>query len=422
MNTINSLSTLKFIIGAVNVVFQVLLLLILVYYGFISLFGLVRRKEPSAFSFPIKNKFAVLISAHNEELVIGKSIECLKSVNYPSHMYDIYVIADNCDDATAEVARKHGAIVYERFDDKRKGKGFALKWMFEKLAEMDEKYDAVCILDADNLVSSNFFLEMNKQLQMGHSVIQGYLDSKNPYDTWVSGNYSISYWISNRLFQLPRYYLGLSCALGGTGFVMTMDVLNELGWDATCLTEDLEFSMKLVLNGKRVAWAHDAKVYDEKPLKLLQSLRQRKRWMQGHSDCATRFFKKLLIKGIKDKDMAAIDSALYLLQPFIIVANGIFMAVSALNILLFSNLDKIFSVKGILAIILTLIFTYISIIFVFIEGKLTSKIAKYFLTLPIYSITWIPIALLGMIDKDKKEWVHTLHTRSLDIADVEKAK
>jgi len=87
-----------------------------------------------------------------------------------------------------------------------------------------------------------------------------------------------------------------------------------------------------------------------------------------------------------------------------------------------SNLDKIFSVKGILAIILTLIFTYISIIFVFIEGKLTSKIAKYFLTLPIYSITWIPIALLGMIDKDKKEWVHTLHTRSLDIADVEKAK
>lgn len=402
--------------------FQAALWLIFLYHMVISMFGWFKRKEVPAESFSIKHKFAVLIAAHNEEQVIAGSVRSLKNLNYPKSMYDIFVIADNCDDSTAAVARANGATVCERFDSVKRGKGFSLEWMFKKLFEMEKKYDAICILDADNLVSPNFLMEMNKQLCLGHKVIQGYLDSKNPSDTWISGNYSISYWISNRLFQLPRHYLGLSCALGGTGFVMSTDVLKEIGWGATCLTEDLEFSLKLVMKGMKVSWAHEAVIYDEKPLKLSQSWLQRKRWMQGHCNCAGRFLRKLLARAFQKRDKVAFDAAMYLIQPFVIVANGIGFVAGFINVVFKMAVDfrDFMTVNTLLLGMFLVLFTYVNIIFVFAEGKFSKRILAYFLTIPVYSLTWVPIIIQGFIDRHKSEWVHTLHTRALDINDVER--
>ncbi len=397
---------------------------IFIYYSGISIFGWFKRKEPLASQFPFKTKFAVLIAAHNEETVIPGVINSIKRAQYPKSLYEIFVIADNCEDNTAQVARARGVNVYERFDPVKKGKGFSLEWMFKNLFGLKTQYDAICILDADNLVSANFFAEMNKYLCMGHKVIQGYLDSKNPHDTWVSGNYSIAYWISNRLFQLPRHYLGLNCALGGTGFVMSTDVLRETGWGATCLTEDLEFSMKLVLKGMRVAWAHEAKIYDEKPLRLSQSWRQRTRWMQGHSDCARRFAVKLFLKAFHERDMVAFDAALYLIQPFIIVINGLGMLLGTIQYCskMFAHHPMMITGQTWISIGIITLLTYIYIIFVIAEGKLTKKIVAYFLLFPIYSLTWIPIIIQGFINRNHHDWVHTVHTRAIDITDVERLK
>lgn len=399
----------------VVLLFQYALWAIFIYYFVISMFGWVKRKETPASEFPMVNRFAILVAAHNEEIVIGSIVRNLQALNYPKNMYDIYVIADNCSDNTASVARENGAMVYERFDTVKKGKGHSMEWMFKKLFAMDKEYDAVCIFDADNLASPNFLMEMNKQLLQGNKVIQGYLDSKNPSDSWVSGNYSISYWTSNRLFQLPRHYLGLSCALGGTGFVMSTDVLKDIGWGATCLTEDLEFSLKLVMKGMRVSWCHEAVIYDEKPLKMAQSWRQRKRWMQGHCDCARRYLKSMLTKAFKERDKVAFDASMYLIQPFVIVANGIGLASAIISMLI--NPDNIKVTP--LFIALMIVFTYYSIIFVVAEGKMSKKILAYFITYPIYSLTWIPIIIHGFIDRNKREWVHTLHTRALDLGDIE---
>jgi len=398
---------------------QIALLVIGLYYLIISMFGWVRRKEPNAEDFKPVNKFAMIIAAHNEETVIAGIVKNLKSLKYPADMYEIFVIADNCSDKTAEIARKNGARVYERFDPEHKGKGFGLEWMFKNLFALDEHYDAICILDADNLVSKNFLMEMNKQLCLGHKVIQGYLDSKNPHDTWISGNYSLSYWISNRLFQLPRHYLGLNCALGGTGFVMATSVLKEIGWGATCLTEDLEFSIKLVLKGMRVAWAHDAHVYDEKPLKLKQSWRQRVRWMQGHCDCAERYLKALLARAFKKGDKVAFDLGIYLIQPFVIVLNAFFLILGAVRFLINPIINTPFDMPFWLFAILVVISTYIYIVFVYIEDKLTPKVFAYFILFPVYSITWVPIIIQGFLGRHKREWVHTVHTRAMDIGEIE---
>lgn len=422
MDVVNSI--LQFI----SAIFNNVVFILAIYLGGLSLFGLFKFKEKRQYD-PEKS-FALVVAAHNEEMVIEDIVHSIQIVDYPKELYDIYVIADNCTDNTAQKAREAGAIVKERFDKEKRGKGYALEWMFDKIFKMDKKYDAVVILDADNLVSGNFLKAMNNKLCDGYKVVQGYLDSKNPNDTWITGSYSISFWSANRMVQLSRSNLKLSNQLGGTGFCIDTSILKDLGWGATCLTEDLEFTCKLVLNGCKVGWAHEAVVYDEKPLTLVQSWSQRRRWMQGFADVSSRYFFKLIKKSIKDFDFVALDCALYSIQPIIIILLGISMILNfahyfmmaptiisdAINMVQTAN----FAMLKIGAILVVLVqFVYVPFILM-LDKKLDFKIFLYYLIQPIYGLTWLPIAIQGILNKDKKEWSHTLHTRSINIKELEK--
>ncbi|SHI67196.1 hypothetical protein SAMN05444401_1311 [Clostridium amylolyticum] len=417
------------IVKSLSIVFTNLVLIISMYYLILSFFGIKRFKKVK--DYEPKKSFALVVAAHNEEMVIKDIIESFKHLNYPTNLYDIFVIADNCTDKTALIAKKQGALVYERTNKEKRGKGYALEWMFDKIFKMDKKYDAIAVFDADNLVSSNFLSEMNKMLCSEYKVVQGYLDSKNPVDTWITGSYSISFWTSNRMFQLSRNNLGLSNQLGGTGFCIDTDILKELGWGATCLTEDLEFTCKLVLNGYKVGWAHDAIIYDEKPLTLSQSWSQRKRWMQGFADVYSRYFPKLFKRAITKLDFVALDCALYSVQPIIIILLGIAMILNYINGIaeaprilsgfmqaIQSTNIKISRIMALLVFVFQFLYTPFIL---YLDKKLSIKIFLYYLIYPIYSITWLPIAIQGIINKNNKEWSHTRHTRSIGINELEKA-
>jgi len=404
-------------------IIQILIFIAGCYYFGISVFGWIKRKEDSCKNYSPVKKFALVIAAHNEELVIAHIIDSLKLQNYPKELYDIFVVADNCTDNTSKIAQEHGAIVYNRTNNELKGKGFALEWMFEKIFEMETNYDAISIFDADNIVSSNYLAEMNKQLCKGHKVVQGYIDSKNPFDSWITCSYSIAFWLSNRIFQLPRYYLGLSCGLCGTGFCVETSVLKKIGWGATCLTEDLEFTMKLALNDMKVAWAHNAVVYDEKPLTLKQSWNQRKRWMQGHADCASRFLGALFKKAIKEQNLVAFDCALYLFQPIRFIFIGLITVMMWIQMLYptspFFSLKYVFPVE-VWNIFVILQFFYGPLV-ILSEKKFNARIILGFILYPFYCLTWVPITIEGFLSKDNKEWDHTVHTREITINDLEEA-
>ncbi len=391
------------------------------YFFGVSIYGWRKRRDKSGETAPRK-RFAVVIAAHNEELVIAHVIDSLRDQNYPDELYDIFVIADNCSDITADVARKHGALVYERHDVEKKGKGHALEWMFQKIYDMNDKYDVVCVFDADNLVSSNFLYEMNKQLCKGHKVVQGYIDSKNPFDSWITCSYSIAFWLSNRTFQLPRYYLGLSCGLCGTGFCVDISVLKKIGWGATCLTEDLEFTMKLALNGMKVAWAHEAAVFDEKPITLRQSWRQRKRWMQGHADCASRYLVPLLKKAFRECDLAAFDCAIYLFQPIRFIFMGLMSVMLWIQSFYpeapFYTLQYVFP-TAVWYVFVVLQFFYGPLV-ILSESKFDMKVLLAFLIYPFYCLTWVPITIQGFLSRKNKVWNHTKHTRVITIKELEK--
>ncbi len=378
---------MKDFIFNLTLIFQIFVFIITLYYLILSLFGIYKKKDNNAEKCAPKKNFALIVAAHNEETVIGKIIESLKSLDYPQNLYDIFIIADNCTDNTAKIAKAYdGIYVCERNVPNKRGKGYALEWMFSKLFKMDKSYDAIAIFDADNLVSKNFLKEMNYKMLKGYKVVQGYIDSKNPNDSWITGSYSIAFWTANRLFQLARANLGLSNQIGGTGFCMDSKILKELGWGATCLTEDLEFTCKLVLNGHKVGWAHNARVYDEKPLTLKQSWNQRKRWMQGFADVASRFFTKLMKKAFKEKSFVALDCALYTVQPFV----TILLAISALLTLIQNNSSKganIFVISYLFSPWIWKTFSIVQFLFTPLIMLLEKKLSKgMFLTFFAYSL------------------------------------
>ncbi|MBB1545451.1 MAG: glycosyltransferase [Clostridiales bacterium] len=255
------------------------------YQFVISITSLIKFKEKPMLT-DKKHRFIIALPANNEESVIGNLIKSLKMQDYDKSLFDIYVIADNCTDKTAEVARENGAIVYERFDETKKTKGYALNWFLDKMKDKKDDYDALLVFDADNVVDKNFLNVMNKKLCQGEVLVQGYRDIKNPTDTWVSGGYAIFYWTMNRLYHLARYNMGLSPLINGTAFMVKWDLLIDEGWNTKTLTEDIEFSLINISKGVKLGWAKDAIVYDEQPLTFKQSWKQRERWsVRTYSMC-----------------------------------------------------------------------------------------------------------------------------------------
>ena len=270
----------------------------------VSMCSLVKLKDKPLLTNK-KHKFMAIIPAHNEETVIANLIDSLKKQDYPKELLDIYVIADNCTDNTAKVAKEAGAIVYERFDETKKTKGYAMQWFLKQKIEENADYDAFCVFDSDNIVMPDFIKNMNKKLCQGEEVVQGYRDIKNPTDSWVSAGYAIFYWTMNRFYHLARYNLGLSPLINGTGFMVKFDIIKPNGWDTKTLTEDIEFSLQNIAAGRKLGWAIDAKVYDEQPVDFKQSWSQRSRWTVGHLQCM-KYYTKDLASGIKEQDRKSV--------------------------------------------------------------------------------------------------------------------
>ncbi|WP_371369180.1 hypothetical protein SRRS_24630 [Sporomusa rhizae] len=407
---------MNYIFDYIMIPMQLIIVFFTLYYFILAFFGLCKRHEDKITT--PKNTFAVIVAAHNEEQVIGQLVENLHVLNYPRDLYDIYVIADNCKDKTALIAKNAGAIVYERFNLEQRGKGYAMEWMFEKLFSLKKQYDAVVVFDADNLVDTNFLMEMNNRLCKGEKVIQGYLDAKNPNDTWIAATFAISFWVVNHIWHLAKYNIGLSSVLGGTGMCISTDILKRFGWGATCLTEDMEFTMKTLLIGIRTTWAHDAIVYDEKPLTFKQSWNQRKRWAQGHFDVAGRYIPKLLVEGIKRRDIRILDGILHLVQPYFLILSTTFVLLSYVYHIVPFYTNILYMVLPIEVWTVIAIGQYIFPAIVLAKIRANWKTWFYSLFYPLFVYSWIPITFLGFLHRNDRNWSHTTHTRSLSYRDI----
>ena len=385
--------------------------------GYYLAVGLMSWRRPLDYGWhPARTRFAVLIAARNEELVIGPLINSLLMQDYPAELYDIWVIPNNCTDNTALAAEQFGARVLECPVPVR-CKGDVLRFAYESLKSRG--YDAYCVFDADNLAHRRFLAEMNNAYMAGARAAQGYRDSKNPYDTPVSGCYSIYYWMMDRFHNGGRAGLGLSAMLGGTGFMVSARALEKLGgWRTRTISEDLELTAQCVLAGVKVHWVPKAITYDEQPLDFAQSVRQRRRWSSGTIQVAQAYLGRTgQALGRGRRIGSLLDLGATLLTPAYPGALVFNLVLSALAACL--SCQQAVQVPGALLgaaavnLILSALGTTLAAALVLtVEGKWNRGLWKAAALYWLFLLSWIPITL-GCFVKQTTVWEEIRHTRNV---------
>lgn len=296
-------------------------LLMVLYLDVLSVAATLWRRAP-AHAQP-RNRFAFLVPAHDEELLLPRLLDSLSALDYPHDLYDVHVVADNCTDSTAAVATARGATVHERRDERLLGKGYALRWLLAEIRESGARYDAYVILDADSVVSANFLQVMNRHLERGDPVIQSYYGVLNQEESWSSALRYAGLALFNGLRPRGRDALGLSAGLRGNGMCFRSTILERFGWESFTLAEDVEFHLKLVEAGVRVSYAPESSVLAEMPTSLRQARSQNVRWERGRLQMLRAFGPRLLSQAFRQRDVGTLDALAEQLVPPLSVLTGV---------------------------------------------------------------------------------------------------
>lgn len=404
-------------------------------YQLFYVFVVLTRKAPKRIA-KADHRFAVLVAARNESMVIADLIGSIKAQNYPQHLIDIYVIADNCTDDTAAIARRAGATVFTRFNTEKVGKGYALDYGLQAIWEEfpSKNYEAYFVFDADNVLDENYFREMNATFDSGAKASTSYRNSKNFDSNWISAGYGVWFLREAKFLNQARLTLNTSSAVSGTGFFIAADILEKAGgWKWHLLTEDIEFSASSIIDGVRISYTPTAVLYDEQPTTFRDSWNQRFRWAKGFYQVFAHYAWGL-VKGIGKNpkgyrfacyDMLMTISPGMLLSVISIIFNVVivvlsFMGVMSTGIAIASSLSSIFFC----------LFNYFMFMFAFgilttfvewdsIRAKTSRKVLSMF-TFPFFMMTYIPIALVALVKK--ATWKPIKHTISVDVADFAESK
>ena len=353
-----------------------------------------------------QHRYAILIAARNEETVLPYLLQTVAGQDYPSDLYRTFVVADNCTDRTAQVARENGATVFERFNTQQVGKGYALDHLLRRIDETEglDSFDAFLVFDADNLLQPDYITQINKLCDAGYEGFCGYRNSKNFGTSWVSAGHAIWYLHDSVHLNQSRMLLGNPCAVTGTGFGFTRQLLKKCGgWKFFTLTEDIEFSTWCATRGIRIGYCHDAVLFDEQPEKFRQSWRQRTRWTQGGAQVSVRYAGDLfrgIVKGGRT-GYASLETATLSLWGY--GTGAVCAAVTLLAVLLSTGwmglgralLTPLLSTWGISFLMggLTLLTEWERI------RATTGQKLMGLLAFPMYMLTYIPISVTALFRK-----------------------
>ena len=400
------------------------------YYVFVVL-----TRKPKKLVAKKNHRFAAVISARNESAVIGDLIHSIKVQNYPTELIDVFVIADNCTDNTADVAREAGAIVLPRTNMKEVGKGYALDYGFQVMREQyaDRGYEAYFIFDADNVLDVNYFREMNATFDNGAKASTSYRNSKNYDSNWISAGYAVWFLREAKFLSQARLTLNTSCVVSGTGFFIAADIIEKHGgWKWHLLTEDIEFSTNTILEGVRISYTPTAVLYDEQPITFRDSWNQRFRWAKGFYQVFAHYGARL-VKGIFTNPKGARFACYDMLMT---IAPGMLLTIVSV---LFNTIIIVLASAGLMSTgvmiassVSSIFFCLINyLVFMFMFGVLTTfvewdsirsttgKKVLYMFTFPLFMLTYIPIALVALVKKAK--WKPIQHSISVDVAELSEA-
>ena len=407
-----------------SVFFTVAYLYQVVYMVIVFCRGMVKLPEAKKL-----HNYAFVIAAHNEEPVIGNLVRSIKDQRYDGEI-GVFVIADNCTDATAEVARAAGAVAWERNDLVRKGKSWALDYAFSRLIdEYGDLYEGFFVMDADNIIAPNYVEIMNQAFDAGYLVCTSYRNSKNFDSSWVSSAYATWFLREARYLNNARMMLGTSCAISGSGWLVSASIVRGMhGWRFHTLTEDIQFSTFCCAHGIQIGFA-PAEFFDEQPVTFKASWIQRMRWTKGFYQVFFSYNKNLLKGMLLDRRFASYDMLMtiapaMLLTLISVLANSGYLVVGWLGHGFFATQTEIMMCVG--SLLMTVGGMYFTF---FVVGLITTiserkhiharkkwRVVTNVFTFPIFMLTYVPIAVAALFMK--VEWVPTKHDIAVTFDDV----
>ena len=358
---------------------------------------------------PMRSTFAILVPAHNEQDILGALLDSLVDLDYPKDRYTVHVVADNCTDNTADVARATGwAHVHERFDKNKRGKGYALNWLLHELEENQLIYDAYVVLDADSVVVPTFLQSMARELSRGAQAMQACNTVLNISDSPSTALRFIALTLINHLRPLGRNGLGASSTLSGNGMCLSRALLMRYPWQAYSLSEDYQYYLTLVRHGERIRYVPEALVRSQMPTTFAQMRTQDVRWESLEGGQKTWWVAlKLLESGLRSRDLARIEAVVELLTPPLsfLVCLCLFTLIASLS--LWSLPDLLFSlilIGGLICYVGTALYLVrppyrVYIAFLHAPGFMIWKLWVYF--------------VLRRSKKHTSEWIRTSRTTSI---------
>ena len=287
-----------------------------------------RRPGPPASDAALS--FVVLVPAHDEEEHLARTVKSLLAVDYPPALRRVVVVADNCSDRTAEVAREAGAECLVRDDPSRRGKGYALQYALERV--LPDSPDAVVVVDADSIAGANFLARIRDRMAAGSPVVQACYGIENPDASPLTYLFAVGSVLENRFFYEAKARLGLPVALRGNGMAFRAGVLAAHPWGAHSIVEDTEYTVTLIRAGVRIDYAPEAFVLARQPVSLAQGYGQRLRWASGTSKLSRLWALRLIAEGLRRGRAALCDLGFALLvgsKPLLLLGNLALLLVSA---------------------------------------------------------------------------------------------
>ncbi|MBO5207190.1 MAG: glycosyltransferase family 2 protein [Clostridia bacterium] len=365
------------------------------------------------------SKLAVIIAARNEEGVIANLIGSLMEQDYPREFFDVFVVADNCTDSTAAVAREAGAIVYERQNQLERGKGYAVDFLLKSIQRDrgEDAYDAFIVFDADNVAEKNYLTEMNKAFAAGYEVVSSYRNASNYGRGWRAAGQGMYFLRDARVLNLARVRIGGNTFIAGTGFLFSNEICKRYGgWPFHTLTEDGEFTLHNAVNDAKSGYCNSAMFYDEQAVDRKTSWNQKLRWCKGGLQIFRKYFTSLvkgLFSGKIGKFLACFDMMMCLAPAYIISLTAVAINIVACTVLLIlgtSPLTVLLAVLPMLGGAYMSLFVFGLVVTISDWKKIRASSAKkilYIFTFPLFIFSFIPAAFVALFKK--VEWKQIKH-------------
>jgi len=263
---------------------------------------------------PPRSRLVVVVPAHDEAELIGRCVQSLHAQTYPRDLYEVVVVADNCTDETAALARAAGAQVLVRDVPNARGKGHALRWAIERVVDRKPAPDAIVVVDADSAADPSFLEALVAPFARGAHAVQGE-SLLSPEGSPQAALRATAFLLVNRVRPAGRAVLGGACNLAGNGMLFSREVLLTHPWSAFTSAEDLEYSIRLQAEGVRPAFAGGAVLRSPAAPNPRAAAEQQLRWEGGKAHLARTQIPRLLARAVRERRPSLVGTAFELAVP-----------------------------------------------------------------------------------------------------------